>query len=106
MAATGLIKIRWINLPKFVMKMTGNPHIALEVGRFAPSSKAAGSMTNFLTGFITPSAAYTFMGKMYSPGQPVLSSRNEIIEEQPSGNYGQAKTWSGREILPVCKPEG
>ena len=51
---------------EIVMKMTKNPHIALEVGRFSPSSKAAGSMTNFLTGFITPGAAYKFMGKMYS----------------------------------------
>ncbi len=51
---------------EIVTEMTKNPRIALEVGRFSPSSKAAGSMTNFLTGFITPSAAYRYMGKMYS----------------------------------------
>ncbi len=48
-----------------VVKLTENPDIALEVGRFAPFSKASGAMTNFVTGFITPAAAYSFMGKMY-----------------------------------------
>ena len=52
-------------------------------------------MTNFLTGFITPSAAYKFMGKMYSQISRSCLARNELIEEQPGGNYGQAENWSG-----------
>jgi len=50
---------------EIVAKRTGDPDIALAVGRFAPFSKASGAMSHFLSGFITPAAAYTHIGHMY-----------------------------------------
>jgi PAS domain S-box-containing protein/putative nucleotidyltransferase with HDIG domain len=58
-----------------LVKETENPNIAMEVGRYSTFSKASGAMTSFLTGFITPSAAYRFMGKMYAQ-----VSRSCVIE--------------------------
>ena len=49
-------------------------------------------MANFVSGFITPGTAYSVMGKLYHQVSRACLSRNAIIEEQPGGNYGQAKT--------------
>lgn len=46
-------------------KLTGNPNIALEAGRFAPSAKSAGAMLDYVSGFITPHSAYSVMSKLY-----------------------------------------
>ncbi len=43
MVATGLLKIRWINLPgNRDEDDQGDPHIALEVGRFSPLFQSCG----------------------------------------------------------------
>ncbi|HAR98567.1 MAG TPA: hypothetical protein DCS11_06715 [Syntrophus sp. (in: bacteria)] len=49
-----------------VVKLTGNPDIALEVGRFSPLSKASGAMANYVSGFITPKTAYSVVAKLYN----------------------------------------
>jgi PAS domain S-box-containing protein/putative nucleotidyltransferase with HDIG domain len=48
-----------------VLELTGNPDIALEAGRYAPSSKASGAMSHYVAGFITPGAAYSVISKLY-----------------------------------------
>jgi PAS domain S-box-containing protein/putative nucleotidyltransferase with HDIG domain len=48
-----------------VVRLTGNPDIAKAAGRFAPFSKALGVMLHYVSGFITPGAAYMVMGKLY-----------------------------------------
>ncbi|MFH2218144.1 MAG: phosphohydrolase, partial [Pseudomonadota bacterium] len=48
-----------------VLELTGNPNIALEVGRFSPFAKATGAIFNYVAGFITPGAAYSVIGKLY-----------------------------------------
>ncbi|MHB9097255.1 MAG: PAS domain S-box protein, partial [Syntrophales bacterium] len=50
---------------EIVVRLTGNPDIALEVGRFAPFAKASGAMPQYVSGFITPKAAYSVIGKLY-----------------------------------------
>ncbi|MHB8908863.1 MAG: HD domain-containing phosphohydrolase [Syntrophales bacterium] len=50
---------------EIVVRLTGNPDIALEAGRFAPLSKASGAMPHYVSGFITPKAAYAVIGKLY-----------------------------------------
>jgi PAS domain S-box-containing protein/putative nucleotidyltransferase with HDIG domain len=49
-----------------VVKLTGNENIASEAGRYAPFSKASGAMPHYVSGFLTPGAAYLFMGKLYN----------------------------------------
>jgi len=48
-----------------VLKLTGNPNIALEAGRFSPFAKASGAIFHYVAGFITPGVAYSFIGKLY-----------------------------------------
>ena len=48
-----------------VVRLTGNPDIARAAGRFSPFSKALGVMLHYVSGFITPGAAYMVMGKLY-----------------------------------------
>ena len=50
---------------EIVMRLTANPDIALEAGRYAPFSKAAGAMPHYVSGFITPKVAYSVIGKLY-----------------------------------------
>lgn len=63
-------------------KTTNNKDIALEVGRYAPFSKASGAMAHYLAGFITPGTAYSFMGKLY----PQVSRSCVIETKALSGN--------------------
>ncbi|HOG07950.1 MAG: HD domain-containing protein [Syntrophales bacterium] len=51
---------------EMVVRMTRNPNIGLEVGRFAPFSKAAGAMTHYVAGFINPKTAYSVVAKLYN----------------------------------------
>lgn len=46
-------------------KTLGDPHIARKAGQYTPFSKAAGTVAQYTIGFMTPSAAYTFLGKLY-----------------------------------------
>jgi PAS domain S-box-containing protein/putative nucleotidyltransferase with HDIG domain len=44
---------------------TGNDNISREAGRYAPFSKASGTVSQYTLGFITPKTAYTVLGKLY-----------------------------------------
>ncbi len=49
---------------EIVVRLTGNSDIALEAGRFAPFAKASGAMPHYVSGFITPKAAYSVISKL------------------------------------------
>ncbi len=46
-------------------QQTGEPDLPRKVGRYAPFSKAAGTVSQYALGFITPSVAYSVLGKLY-----------------------------------------
>jgi PAS domain S-box-containing protein/putative nucleotidyltransferase with HDIG domain len=48
-----------------VVKKTGDPDIAREVGRYASTSKAAGAILPYIRGFVTPVTAYLMMERLY-----------------------------------------
>ncbi len=48
---------------EILVKTTDDPDIARKVGQYTPFSKAAGNVSQYILGFITPSAAYTVLGK-------------------------------------------
>ena len=48
-----------------LVEKTGNANISREAGRYAPFSKASGTVSQYALGFITPMAAYTVLGKLY-----------------------------------------
>ena len=50
---------------EILVKTTGDPHISRKTGQYTPFSKAAGAVAQYALGLMTPSAAYTFMGKLY-----------------------------------------
>jgi PAS domain S-box-containing protein len=50
---------------EIIVKTTRDENIARKVGQYAPFSKAAGNVSQYTLGFITPSAAYSFLGKLY-----------------------------------------
>jgi len=52
---------------EILVRLTKNPHIAREAGRIGPSSMAAGAVRQYIRGFITPSSAYQFLGKLVYP---------------------------------------
>jgi len=45
-----------------LVEKTGNANISREAGRYAPFSKASGTVSQYALGFITPMAAYTVLG--------------------------------------------
>src|SRR5271157_3930734 len=54
-----------INLFHEIMhNIVGDPDIARKVGRNVPFSKATGAVTQYVLGFITPSTAYSTLGKL------------------------------------------
>jgi PAS domain S-box-containing protein len=48
-----------------LIKTTEDPNIARKVGQHATFSQSAGAVSQYLLGFMTPSAAYTTLGKFY-----------------------------------------
>jgi PAS domain S-box-containing protein len=50
---------------EILVKTAGDPGIARKVGHYMPFSKASGNVSQYTLGFITPSAAYTVLGKLY-----------------------------------------
>ena len=48
-----------------IIRRTGNPDIAREVGRYGTSSKAIGAILPYIKGFITPVTAYMMLEKLY-----------------------------------------
>jgi PAS domain S-box-containing protein len=51
---------------EILVKTLGDPDIARNVGQYTPFSKAAGTLSQYTLGFMTPSAAYAFLSKLYS----------------------------------------
>jgi len=50
---------------EILVKTAGDPDLARKVGQCASLSKAAGTVSQYTLGFMTPSAAYTVLGKLY-----------------------------------------
>ena len=51
---------------EILVQMTQDPNIAGKVGRFSTTSRASGALGQYLLGFINPSTAYDFLGKINS----------------------------------------
>ena len=49
---------------EILVQMTQDPNIAGKVGRFSTTSRASGALGQYLLGFINPSTAYDFLGKI------------------------------------------
>jgi PAS domain S-box-containing protein/putative nucleotidyltransferase with HDIG domain len=49
---------------EIIARLTDNPNISREVGRYSTSSKASGAMKNYLRGFVSPAAAYALVEKL------------------------------------------
>ncbi|MDO9558930.1 MAG: PAS domain S-box protein, partial [Syntrophales bacterium] len=50
---------------EILVKTLGDPDIARKAGQYTPFSKAAGTVSQYTMGFMTPAAAYTFLSKLY-----------------------------------------
>jgi PAS domain S-box-containing protein len=50
---------------EILVKTVGDAGLARKVGQYTPFSKAAGTVSQYTLGFMTPSAAYTVLGKLY-----------------------------------------
>jgi len=51
---------------EILVQMTQDPNIAGKVGRYSTTSRASGALGQYLLGFINPSTAYDFLGKINS----------------------------------------
>jgi len=67
---------------EILLKTVGDPDIARKAGQYAPFSKAAGSVSQYLLGFVTPAAAYTVLGNILHPHV----SRGSTIETRKIGH--------------------
>ena len=54
---------------EIVVKLSGNPNIAREAGRFTASTEGIGAAKQHVLGFVGPAAVYLLMEKIY----PILS---------------------------------
>jgi PAS domain S-box-containing protein len=50
---------------EILVKTSGVPDIARKAGQYAPFSTAAGNVSQYVLGFVTPSAAYSALSKYY-----------------------------------------
>jgi PAS domain S-box-containing protein len=50
---------------EILVKTTGDPEIARKVGQYTPFSQAAGKVSQYTLGFMTPASAYTVLEKLY-----------------------------------------
>ncbi len=50
---------------EILVKTTEDPDLARKAGQHMPFSKAAGAVSQYALGFMTPAAAYTVLGKIY-----------------------------------------
>lgn len=50
---------------EILVKAAGDPDIARKAGQYTPFSKAAGTVSQYTMGFMTPWAAYTVLSKLY-----------------------------------------
>lgn len=83
---------------EILVKSSGDPNIARKTGRFAPFTKAAGNVSQYILGFVTPTAAYRALSKYYlhlSKGSSletrevgynkveVIATQNPGVKEKP-----------------------
>ena len=64
---------------EILVKTTGDPDIARKAGQYAPFSKAAGNVSQYILGFITPSAAYTAISKYYPHASKGLTLKTRKV---------------------------
>ncbi len=76
-----------------VADKTGNPRIAREAGRFAASSEGLGAAKQYTLGFVSLSAIYLIMGKLY----PLMSRGADVKAKRLRSNRV--------EIISTPKPE-
>ncbi len=66
---------------EILVTAVGDPDLARKVGQCATISKAGGAVSQYTLGFMTPSAAYTFLGKLYPH-----ASRGSSLETRSIGS--------------------
>ena len=71
---------------EILVKTVGDPDIARKAGQYAPFSKAAGTVSQYTLGFMTPSAAYTVLGKLY----PHMSRGSSLETRKVGPNQGRS----------------
>ncbi|MFO7665855.1 MAG: PAS domain S-box protein [Desulfobacterales bacterium] len=64
---------------EFLVKTVGDPDLARKVGQSATISKAGGVLSQYTLGFMTPSGAYTFLGKLYPHASRGSSIETRIL---------------------------
>lgn len=65
---------------EILVKTAGDPDIARKAGQYAPSSKAAGNVSQYILGFITPSAAYSSLSNYYPHATKSSTLKTRKIE--------------------------
>ncbi|MDP3285246.1 MAG: hypothetical protein Q8M56_12525, partial [Desulfobacterales bacterium] len=65
---------------EILVKTVGDPDIARKAGQYASFTKTAGSISQYLLGYMTPAAVYTVLGKLY----PHMS-RGSTVETRKVG---------------------
>jgi len=95
---------------EILAKTVRDPDLARKAGQYAPFSKAAGNVSQYVLGFVTPSAAYTALSKYYShaskgsalktrkvgPNQvEVIAIRNPGVKEKPYQCENRLGTFEG-----------
>ena len=70
---------------EILVKTVGDPDLARKAGQYAPISKAAGNVSQYILGFITPSAAYTSLSNYYpraSKGSTLKPEKLNLIKSK------------------------
>jgi PAS domain S-box-containing protein len=95
---------------EILVKTARDPGIARKVGQYMPFSKASGNVSQYTLGFITPSAVYTVLGKLYphmsrgssmetrkiGPNQvEVVAIQNPGVKEKPYQCENRMGTFEG-----------
>jgi len=70
---------------EIAVKATGDPDIARKAGQYAPFSKTAGGFSKYLLWYMTPSAAYTVLGKLY----PHASKGSSVETRKVGPNHAE-----------------
>ena len=86
---------------EILVKTVADPDIARKAGQYMLYSKAAGTVSQYALGFMTPSAAYMVLGKIYphmSRGSSV-ETRNLGAKSGRSGRHSESRCY--RKALPV-----
>ncbi|MFZ3046265.1 MAG: GAF domain-containing protein, partial [Desulfatirhabdiaceae bacterium] len=95
---------------EILVKTTGDPNIARKAGQYSVFSKAAGGVSKYTIGYMTPAAVYTVLGKLYphmskgstvkarkaGPNQAeVIATQNPGVPEKPYQCENRLGTFEG-----------